>query len=321
MSDTYTLYKGKTSLPKSKECPLVSIVAVNYDHPTVTCDFIESLNKITYPNIEVIIVDNKSPNDDPGIIKRRFPNVIFYASHVNWGFAGGNNQGIMRARGKYVLLLNNDTIVDPGFLEPMVEKMLADPSIGAISPKIRFYYDPDIIQYAGFLPINKYTVRNAAIGYREKDTGKYDKDYETAYAHGAAMLVPMEVIRKIGLMSYIFFLYYEEADWSFRIKRAGYKIWYVHNSLVYHKESVSTGKLSPLKIYYLNRNRLVFMRRNIFGRDFLVGILYQLVIAIPKNAVKFLLMGKIALFYAYFRALGWHTKNLFSKEIHNNPYL
>lgn len=304
-----------------KTYPLVSIVAVNYNHPDVTCDFIESLNKITYPNFEVIIIDNNSQEDDPSVIKERFPNIIFYASQINWGFAGGNNQGIMRARGEYVLLLNNDTIVDKGFLEPLVEKFQSDPTIGAISPKIRFYYDPDLIQYAGFWPINKYTVRNAAIGYREKDEGQYNTDKETAYAHGAAMMVPIEVIKKIGLMSYIFFLYYEEADWSFRIKRAGYKIFYVHNALVFHKESVSTGKLSALKIYYLTRNRLVFMRRNIFGKDFFFGLFYQLLIAIPKNSLKYLFKGNPRIFHAYCKALGWHLKNIFNVEIHNNPQL
>ncbi|TSA24092.1 MAG: glycosyltransferase family 2 protein [Bacteroidetes bacterium] len=301
--------------------PLVSIVAVNYDHPEVTCDFIESLHKITYPNFEVIIVDNKSPNDNPALIKERFPNVILYESHINWGFAGGNNQGIMRAKGEYVLLLNNDTIVDPHFLEPLVEKLETDPHIGAVSPKIRFYYDPKIIQFAGFYPINRYTVRNAAVGYREKDTGQYDMDSETAYAHGAAMMVPMRVIKEIGLMSYIFFLYYEEADWSYRIKKAGYKIWYVANSLVYHKESVSTGKLSILKTYYLTRNRLVFMRRNICGKDFYLGILYQLCIAIPKNILVLLLKFRLGHVYSYLRALGWHGKNAFNKDIHNNPAL
>jgi len=321
MSEVLSIYSGRKSKDKNTHYPLVSIIAVNYDHPNVTCDFIESLNKITYPNIEVIIIDNKSPHDDPTIIKQRFPTIIFYESHTNWGFAGGNNQGIMRARGDYVLLLNNDTIVEKDFLEPLVKKMEEDKSIGAVSPKIRFYYDPDIIQYAGFYPINKYTVRNAAIGYREKDQGQYNRDYETAYAHGAAMMVPMEVIKKVGLMSYIFFLYYEEADWCYRIKKAGYKIAYVHNSLVYHKESISTGKLSPLKIYYLNRNRIVFMRRNIFGKDFFIGILYQLLVAIPKNALKFLMKGKLVYFYAYCRALGWHIKNLFNKDIHNNPQL
>jgi len=306
---------------KLKRYPLVSIVTVNYDYPEVTCDFIESLHKITYPNIEVIVVDNKSPNDNPSIIKERFPNVILYESHINWGFAGGNNQGIMRAKGEYVLLLNNDTIVDPCFLEPLVEKLEEHPEIGAVSPKIRFYYDPQIIQYAGFFPFNRYTVRNSSIGYREKDTGQYDRDSETAYAHGAAMMVPVKVIKEIGLMSYIFFLYYEEADWSYRIKKAGYQIWYVHNSLVYHKESVSTGKLSVLKIYCLTRNRLVFMRRNITGKDFYLGFMYQLFVAIPKNMLVLVLKFRMVYVHAYLRALGWHLKNILNEDIHNNPSL
>lgn len=312
-----TLYKPKAR----KDYPLVSIVTVNYDHPEVTCDLIESLNKITYPNIEIIVVDNDSPNDDPTIIKRRFPNIVFIQNPINYGFAAGNNFGLMAARGKYVMLLNNDTVVDKGFIEPLIAKLESDPKIGAVSSKLRFYHTPDTIQYAGYTPINYVTMRNFAIGFREVDKGQHDKDRETAYGHGAAMMVPMEVIKKIGLMSYIFFLYYEEADWCARIKQAGYTIHYVHNSLVFHKESISTGKLSPLKIYYLNRNRIVFMRRNLHGKTFYVGLAYQLLVAIPKNAFKFLAKGKIKLFHAYYRAIGWHIKNLFSKELHENPML
>jgi GT2 family glycosyltransferase len=301
--------------------PLVSIVSVNFNQAEVTCEMIDSLTRITYPNIEIIIIDNNSREDDPAVIKQRFPGVILYVSPVNYGFAGGNNLGLMRARGDYVLLLNNDTVVDKGFLEPLIRKMEADKTIGAVSPKIRFYWDPTLIQYAGYTPMNHITMRSFAIGYRETDKGQYDRDAETAYAHGAAMLVPMDVIRKIGLMSYIFFLYYEEADWSYRIKRAGYKVWYVHDSKVFHKESISVGKINPMKIYYQNRNRLVFMRRNITGKTFYLGILYQLLIAIPKNAFSFLLKGKLNYFYAYLRALGWHLKSSLNTEIHNNPYL
>jgi hypothetical protein len=304
-----------------KNYPLVSIVSVNYNGSEDTCEFIESLTKITYPNIEIIIIDNASPSDNPKIIKQRFPSIILYESIINYGFAGGNNQGIMRARGEYVLLLNNDTIVDKGFLEPLVEKLESDKTIGAVSSKLRYYYDRNLIQYAGYTPINHRTMRNFAIGHKEKDKGQHNRDHETPYAHGAAMMVPMRVIKEVGLMSYIFFLYYEEADWSYRIKRAGYKIFYVHNSLVYHKESISVGKLSPMKIYYLNRNRIVFMRRNVFGIDFLLGILYQLIVAIPRNALKYLIKGKFSLFYAYVRAIGWHLKRSISSEIHDNPYL
>jgi len=301
--------------------PLVSIVSVNYNQAEVTCALIESLNKISYPNIEIIIIDNHSTEDDPSVIKEKYPGIVYIENPINYGFAAGNNFGLMRARGDYVMLLNNDVEVPVGFLEPLVEKLEKNPNIGAASPLIKFYYQPDTIQYAGFTPINPITMRNASIGYWEKDKHQYNVDRETAYAHGAAMIVPMKVIKEIGLMSYIFFLYYEEADWCARITRAGYKIYYVSNSLIYHKESVSTGKLSALKIYYQNRNRIVFMRRNIEGRDFYLGLIYQLFVAIPKNAFKFLLKGKFSLFYAYYRAIGWNIKNVFSDEIHENPML
>lgn len=304
-----------------KRFPLVSIITVNYNQAEVTCALIESLNKITYPSFEIIVIDNASPTDDPSIIKKRYPNVIFVQNPINYGFAAGNNFGLMRARGDYVLLLNNDIEVAKDFLEPLIDKLQKNETIGAVSPKIRYFYQPDTIQYAGYTPMNFITMRNFAIGHREVDNGQHNEDKETYYAHGAAMLVPMEVVKKVGLMSYIFFLYYEEADWCERIKKAGYSIHYVHNSTVFHKESVSTGRLSDLKIYYLNRNRLVFMRRNVHGRQFYFGIIYQVFVAIPKNAFSWLLKGKARLFYAYYRAIGWHLSHLFDKEIHENPML
>jgi len=306
---------------KRRYYPLVSIVTVNYNQSEVTCSMIESLNKITYPNIEVIVVDNASVEDSPQIIKQRYPSVDLILNPINYGFAAGNNFGIMKARGKYVLLLNNDTVVDPDFLEPLVVKMESDLTLGSVSPKIRFFHTPNTIQYAGYTAMHPFTLRNTSIGYNEIDKGQYDVDRETAYAHGAAMLVPMDVIKKVGMMSYIFFLYYEEADWCEQIKNAGYKIWYVHNSLVYHRESISTGRMSAMKIYYLNRNRIVFMRRNLKGVIFYKAILYQCLIAIPKNAIKYLLKGNFKLFHAYTRAIGWHAINLFNPEIHENPML
>jgi GT2 family glycosyltransferase len=168
-------------------------------------------------------------------------------------------------------------------------------------------------------PMNPYTIRSHGYGYGTKDTGQYDRDAMTHFVHGAAMMVPMEVIRKVGLMAEVYFLYYEELDWAARIKKAGYTLWYIHNSLVLHKESISTGKMSKLKVYYMNRSRLLFLRRNTQGFQFLVAILFQAGVAIPKNALKFLLSREPGLFGAYRRAVWWHVSNLFSKEIHSNP--
>lgn len=301
--------------------PLVSIITVNYNQPATTIELVESLSHITYPNFEILVVDNASPDEDPFSIKTKFPGVRLIKSPINYGFAAGNNFGIMGARGRYVMLLNNDVVVTPGFLEPLVNLCERNPQIGGISPKIRFYYDPKIIQYAGFNPIDPITMRNSAIGYRQTDRGQNDATGPTAFCHGAAMLVPMDVIRKVGMMSYVFFLYYEEADWCERMKRAGYELWYTSQSLVYHKESISTGKSSPLKTYYQSRNRIVYLRRNVKGRKLIAALFYQFFVAIPKNSMMHLLRGRLRYFYAYWRAIGWNIRNFFNPEIFDNPGL
>ena len=299
--------------------PLVSIITVNYNQPEVTCELLESLTHITYPSIEIIVVDNASPTKNPDVILEKYPYITLIKSDQNLGFAGGNNLGIRLAKGKHILLINNDTEVEPGFLEPLITKLEDHPEIGVVSPKIRYFFHPDTIQYAGFTPINPITIRNSGIGFNETDRGQYDTDAQTNYAFGAAMVIPMKVMKEVGLMADIFFLYYEEMDWMQRIKDAGYKIFYVHNSLVFHKDSITTGTMSPLKIFYLNRNRVLYMRRNVHGRKAIVSVLYQLIIAIPKNLAVFLLKGQFNLFSAYGRAMIWHLQNLSNPELHQSP--
>jgi GT2 family glycosyltransferase len=303
------------------EKPLVSIVTISYDHPEVTCALLESLRHITYANVEVIVVDNASPNDDPAIIAKSFPEIVFIQSKKNLGFAGGNNLGVRHAKGKYILFLNNDTEVGPGFLEPLVTKLESNPEIGAVSPKIKFFFQPDIIQFAGQAPINPYTMRSHGYGYGVKDIGQFDQDAPSSFVHGAAMMIPVEVIKKVGMMAEIYFLYYEELDWGARIRAAGYELWYVHNSTVMHKESMSTGKLTPFKTYYMNRARVLYLRRNVHGFSFLISFLYQTFVSVPKNTLIFFIKGQRGHGMAYVKAILWHVRNMFLKDIHTNPVL
>ena len=302
-----------------QEFPLVSIITVNYNQTEITCQFLESLRKITYPNIEIFVVDNASIKDDPSPIKIKYPEVIFIKSDENLGFAGGNNLAVREARGEYILLINNDTEVHDEFLEPLINKMTANPKIGAVSPKIRYFFNPDLIQYAGFEPMSPITIRQHAIGFNQKDNGQYDIDKLTDFGFGAAMIVSRDVLNKVGLMADIFFLYYEEMDWMTRIRRAGFEIWYVHNSLVYHKDSITTGPDSPLQTYYLNRGRLLYMRRNTFGIKHFLGIIYQGFIAVPKNIFVYLIKRKPDLLKAYCKAIGWHISHSFSPSVYENP--
>jgi len=301
--------------------PLVSIITVNYDQPDATLAFLDSIKKITYPSCEIIVVDNGSPTRDPAILKEKHPDIILIQSKVNLGFAGGNNLGIRIAKGTYFLLINNDTEVEAGFLEPLLNRLKNDSSLGVVSPKIRYFNNPRLIQYAGFTRINPLTARNRAIGFRETDEGQFDQDSYTEYAYGAAMMIPAHVVKKAGLMADIFFLYYEEMDWMQRVKNAGFKIGYVPASVIYHKDSLTTGSMSPLKIYYLNRNRILYIRRNVHGFTFLLAFLYQLFIAIPKNSLSFIIRGQFRLLKAYMCALAWNLRTTGNKELHQSPIL
>jgi GT2 family glycosyltransferase len=292
-----------------KNYPWVSIITVNYNQSKVTCELLQSLQKVSYPNVETIVVDNASPNDNPEIIRELHPEVSLIRSEKNLGFAGGNNLGIMQAKGDYLFFLNNDTEVPAGVLEPMVELLESHPEIGAVSPKILYFHSPGLIQYAGFTPISPWTIRNNSIGYKKPDSPEYDRLSPTHSVHGAAMMIPRRVINEVGMMPEIYFLYYEEHDWAAMIKRAGYKIYYQPASYILHKESVSTGKDSPMKTYYITRNRLLFARRNFRGLPFIFSLLFQTFISIPKNILLYLLKGQILHFKAYLKGIFWNLKN------------
>lgn len=304
-------------MTQTSSLPLVSIISINYNGARYTCAMLDSLKKISYPNIEVIIVDNAS-KEDPSLIINEHPWIHFIKSEKNLGFAGGNNLGLNAAKGKYFLLLNNDTEVAPGFLEPLVERMENDSQIGAVSPKIIFHHSPGIIQFAGFNPINQYTGRGTAIGSGQKDDGKYNISMPTSRAHGAAMMVSRKAVEEIGLMADLFFLYYEEMDYCERIKRAGYSIWYEASSTIYHKESISTGKGSTLKTYYLTRNRLLYQRRNVKGIKLIVSLIFFMLVSIPKNSLSYAIKGKKDMLKAFWKGIIW---NLNAKDIHKNESL
>jgi len=286
--------------------PLVSVVTVNYNQARITCEFLESMQKITYQAIEIFVVDNDSPTDNPDIIKEEYPDITLLKTEKNLGFAGGNNVAIPHCKGKYILFINNDTEVEPGFLEPMVNLMESDSTIGMVNPRVQYFHSPGIVQYAGYTPFNFITIRNFAIGYGKKDIGQFNNVSEIGSIFGAAMLVSLKAIKEVGMMADIFFLYYEEHDWAAHIKKAGYKTYYQGNSLVYHKESVSTGKESPFKIYYITRGRILFARRNTTGFKKLIALLYIYLITTPRISLGYMLKLRFDLVWAFWKAVWWN---------------
>jgi len=294
----------------SEDFPLVSIVTVHFNSPEVTLDFLRSISdQNTYPNIEVIIIDNASVEDNGADFMRIFPGLNFIRNPTNLGFAGGNNTGIRVAKGDYIFLVNNDTEFTPHLIEGLLDVFLKHPDAGIVSPKFQYFFHKGTIEYAGYHRVNIFTGRNSMVGCREQDEGQYNQLMETAYPHGGAMMVPRKVIAEAGMLPEIYFLYYEEFDWSEHICHKGYKVYYQPASLIYHKESMSTGKTSPLKTYYLSRNRILFMRRNMTGFQFFLFSIYLSLITIPKNTLKYLIEGKADHLAAFWKGILWHFNN------------
>ena len=284
----------------------LSIITVNFNGLADTCAFIDSIIS-RHIEAEVIIVDNGSKADEATAIAQRFPipMVKCIRSEENLGFAGGNNLGIKAATGDYLLFLNNDTeLKDDWNTEALIRRLQSDEHIGMVCPKIRFAWDTCPIQFAGYTPLSRITMRNKGIGYEEEERGQYNTAHPTPYAHGAAMIVKREVIDKVGLMPDCYFLYYEEYDWSMMFRRADYEIWYEPACTIYHKESKSTGQNSPLKTYYITRNRLLFAKRNIPVCNRYLTYIYIGVVVALRDLIRYSLQRRTDLMKAVFTAIG-----------------
>jgi GT2 family glycosyltransferase len=292
--------------------PLVSIITLNYNQPTVTRAFLQSTLSLDYPSYEILVCDMAS-DQDPGVIlePEKFPHVRLLRSPKNLGFAGGNNWGMRQARGEYLFIVNNDTEVTPGLLRQLLAPFATDPSIGVTCPKIKYYDAPNIIQYAGFKPMNKFTGRTSTIGDLQQDRGQFDQSGPAAGAHGCAMMVKREVVEKTGMFPEVFFLYYEEWDWTARIHKAGYRIWYTAQATIYHKESMSVGKQNPIKVYYHTRNRILYMRRNQDLLHLLVFTIYFGLITIPWSILRYIANGQYEELKWFIKGVWW---NLYSSK-------
>ena len=287
------------------ECRL-SIITINYNGLKNTCELIDS---IPFKNdLEVIVVDNASKEDEASIISNYNPQVKVIRSEQNLGFAGGNNLGINEAKGKYILLINNDTVFKDFNVEQLIKRLESSDKIGVVCPKLRFSWGTNPIQFTGYTPLSPITIRNQAIGFGEEDHGQYDTPHKTPYAHGAAMLIKRDAIDRVGLMPECYFLYYEELDWSMMFTRTGYEIWYDPACTVYHKESQTTGQNSPLRTYYITRNRLLLVKRNYNGINKYLSYIYLIGLVATRDIIKYTFQGRFDLVKAVYK--GVHHFNL-----------
>ncbi len=252
--------------------PKIGIVLVNFNALEDTRACLKSLRSITYQNVAIVVVHNGCSDGSAETLATEFPEASHKASIGNLGFSGGNNLGIavsFELGAEHILLLNNDTIVTPGFLEPLLSRLESDPTIGAVSGKI--YYGPDvmngrsnIIWYAGCF--QKWHTGFHHSGVLEEDTGKFETAREVPYASGCMIMMRGELVKLIGGLSDDLFLYWEEADWCYTAREHGFSSWYEPESVIYHNfKSAHHGKEKPFYMYMQTRNAFIFAKRHYRG--------------------------------------------------------
>jgi GT2 family glycosyltransferase len=309
---------------KAMISPKVAIIIVNWNGWMDTIECIESIRKITYTNHKIILVDNFSTDDsveriktwlndkvkylffeeNTSIVSEDDQEIVFITTHQNKGFSGGNNVGIrfaQRNKFDYILLLNDDTIVEKGFLETIIAASEKDPTIGISGGKIYFYSDKNRIWsaggfYKGFGVFGLY-------GYNLLDNGQFDKIREVDFCVGAFMLIKNDVFEKIGLLPECYFMGMEEGDFALSARKMGYKCIYVPTSVIWHKIGVySIDNQFKLKyIYNSYRNRLLFIQRHL---SFCTRTIWPLLFNIYVNY-----------FMVFYRKLRRRTKNVYAIQM------
>lgn len=259
--------------------PKVVIVILNWNGLNDTVECLESLKKITYPNYNIIVVDNGSTGNDAGELKTRFSNYIFLIENdKNYGYTCGVNIGIKYALNNlatdYILLLNNDTIVDPEFLKKMVELAETDNSIGIVGPKIYQYGSPACTPGISD-KITKIKMWISFIGIKQIDLWKF-KNPDKGEIIGCCQLTKNDVIKKIGFFDESFFCFFEETDYETRARAAGYKIVNTPAARIWHKGGRTSQKISGLHIYFCSRNKIRFMRKHAMGWQYRWFMMYNL---------------------------------------------
>jgi GT2 family glycosyltransferase len=245
--------------------PKISIIIVHLDNQLALVECLKSCQKILYPNYEIIIVKNGSKSQLSLTALQGFAERVsmIINSTENVGYARGNNLGIRKAltyNANYILLLNDDTIVSPNFLDILVEEGEKSSNIGMLGPTIYYAGETNRIWFSGAY-FNRQTCMILTPGSNQFDKGRNGKPFDSDYITGCAVLVKRQVIEKIGMLDKRFFLYWEDVDWGLRAKKAGFANWVIPNAHIWHKVSVSTGGMeSPLRAYHKTRSHLAMAK-------------------------------------------------------------
>jgi GT2 family glycosyltransferase len=272
--------------------PHVAIIVLNWNGLQDTRWCLDSLKNITYPDYEVLVLDNGSAGPEAAALEKEYPGFIHVMRNpFNAGFTGGNNLAIKwlneHSKPDYFLLLNNDTEVHPDFLSELVNLAEREPSIGITGPKTYVRGLDNVLQTV-WTTLDMRTGRTRLTGFLVTDTGQYNEPRQVDCLQGSCLLIKAEVIRRVGLLDEGYFCYFEENDYFCRARQAGYRIFYAPRALIWHENSVSIGlkpwyrtifsrdrdRLRAAKTYYMTRNVFRLMRKNAAAGEYASFLLY-----------------------------------------------
>ena len=263
--------------------PSVALILLNYNSAHHTIDCLRSLENVLYENLRILVVDNGSTDDSLAAIRSASAGTEIIETGQNLGFAGGNNVGIkhlLASRPEYILLLNNDTLVEPDFLLQLVARMERDPGSGAAGGTICYHPEVDSIWYAG----GDYVFWRATGIHRFLDKPRAIVDNlrtaDVSFITGCLMLIRASVLEEIGLLDERFFMYTEDLEFSLRLMRAGHRLVYEPTAVIYHK--IRHRGDTPLTVYYGLRSRLILVRYCVFGWKKLIASSYLAVVLSVK---------------------------------------
>ncbi len=314
----------------------IAVVLVDWNGIEVTMPCLESLKAINPSGdftIEIIVVDNGSTIPISSTIKNMYSDIVVFRSDDNRGFAEGCNIGInyaIESGFDYSLLLNNDTTVEPDFLNLLYSSMEENPTVGVAQPKILFQHDRNVIWNAGNR-FNKWFGVTSTRGYGEKNTDKYDSTIDMPWATGCCMLIRNNLFTEhgLGLLNEAYETYYEDVEFSFRVRKKGFGISYIPSSVIYHiagysvnsNDETQEGRTHPFVVYLHSRNRIFLLKEYSSWHVIPTVVLYQIVYY-ALLIMRFLLLRRPKKLCAVFRAIiaglnnSYHVMNrLFSSPI------
>ncbi|QAA32020.1 glycosyltransferase family 2 protein [Clostridium manihotivorum] len=296
--------------------PLVFIVILNFNSYTETLRCLESVLDNDYSNYQVVVVDNNSTDASKEILDNHSDKFKLLTNSTNLGYANGNNVGIKYAlenNADYVCILNNDVEVEKNFLSELINYMNVNENVGIAGPCICDFQERDNVQSMG-ANINLFTGLAQAKGKNTSYTSIKEDSLSVDYLGGACFVARKEVFKKIGLIPEMYFLFFEETEFCLKAKKAGYKLICLNSSRVYHKQSATISKYKGLSYFFLNRNRIVFMRRN---AKLYHKVIFSFYIIIETFARKVLKNEPLSLFRVYLDGLKADVNNINMNQVNS----